>query len=492
MILFAKTLAFAFSFVLPLLLVRRLSQSDFGIYKQVFLVAGTGMALFSLNFGTSAFYFLPRGHDQQPSIIFNILLFNLLMGGAAFLLLLCFPQLLAIVFNSSDLIRYAPYIGFIILLWVFSFFLEIVAVAHQELRAATIFIISAQFTKTILLLTAALVFASVQSLIYAVMIQAGLQIIVLFFYLRSRFPGFWRSFNWPVMRTQLAYALPLGFHGLLWTMQLDLHNYFVSHYFGAAAFAVYAVGCFDLPLVSILGESVGSVMLPRVSYLQQQQQNREILLVTSRAMRKLAVVYFPLYAFLMIIGREFISFLFTAKYLESWPILAINLTLIPFNILMLDPISRAYAEQRYYLVRVRVATLTMLVAALWFGTSHFGLLGAIAVVVTANLTERAVIAFKFGRVLGITRGDIGLLKDVGKLALATVAAAGVAAGVRLLLLPARPFIIIVICGIVFTSVYLACGWMLDVVADDELDALRRQATRARRFVSWGRAGETLT
>lgn len=495
LIVFAKTLAFAFSFVLPLLLVRRLSQNDFGIYKQVFLVAGTGMAIFSLNFGSSAFYFLPREQERQPSIIFNILLFNLLMGGAAFLLLLCFPQLLGAVFNSPALIGYAPFIGFIILLWVFSFFLEVVAVAHQELRVATVFIIIAQFTKTALLLTAALVFASVQSLIYAVIVQAGLQTILLFLYLRSRFPGFWGSFSWPVMRTQLAYALPLGLYGLLWTMQIDLHNYFVSHRFGAAAFAIYAVGCFDLPLVSILGESVGSVMLPRVSYLQQQRQPREIILVTIRAMRKLAAVYFPLYAFLMIIGREFITLLFTTKYLESWPIFAINLTLIPFNILMLDPITRAYAEHRYYLVRVRIAILVVLVTALWFSTAYLGLLGAIAVVVAANLVERAVIAVKFGRVLGVARADVRLLKDVGKLALATVVAALAGIGVRLLLLSssAKPFVIIVACGVVFTLVYLACVWMLRVVADDEFDAMRRQSARVRRFMPWGRTpGETLT
>jgi O-antigen/teichoic acid export membrane protein len=489
---FAKTLAFAFSFVLPLLLVRRLSQGDFGIYKQVFLVAGTGTALFSLSFGTSAFYFLPRGQERQASVIFNILLFNLCAGGLAFLLLLFFPQALASLFNSSELIPYAPYIGFIILLWVFSFFLEVVAVANQETRAATLFIISAQFTKTALLLSAVLLFGSVRALIYAVIVQAVLQTVILFFYLRSRFPGFWRGFDRQVMRRQLAYALPLGCYGLLYTAQLDLHNYFVSHYFGAAAFAIYAVGCFDLPLVGILGESVGSVMLPRVSYLQKQQERREIILVTFRAMRKLAAVYFPLYAFLMITGREFIAFLFTDRYAASWPIFAINLTLIPFNILVLDPITRAYAEHRYYLLKVRAAFIVVLVVALWFGTEHLGLLGAIAAVVAAGLAERGAVTLKFARVLGVTWQDAALLKDVGKLALATVAAAAAAAAARVALLGAKPFVILVVCGVVFTLVYLTLLLMLDIPDDDELDVLRRQAGRLRRLVPRKRTGETLT
>ena len=491
-IVFAKTLSFAFSFVLPLLLVRRLSQGDFGIYKQVFLVAGTGTALFSLSFGTSAFYFLPRGQERQTLVIFNILLFNLCAGGLAFLLLLFFPQVLTSVFNSSEMIPYAPYIGFIILLWVFSFFLEVVAVANQEMRAATLFIICAQLTKTALLLAAALLFGSVQMLIYAAVIQAVLQTVILFFYLRSRFPGFWRGFDRHVMRRQLAYALPLGCYGLLWTAQVDLHNYFVSHYFGAAAFAIYAVGCFQLPLVGILGESVGSVMLPRVSYLQKQGDRREIVLVTFRAMRKLAAVFFPLYAFLMVTGREFIAFLFTDQYAASWPIFAINLTLIPFNILVLDSITRAYAEHRYYLLKVRAVFVVVLVVALWFGTAQFGLLGAVGAVVVAGLAERAVVALKFGRILGMTWQDIILLKDVGKLALATAVAAASAAAARMAFIGAKPFVVLVVCGVVFTSVYLSLLLMLHIPDDDEFDVLRRQAARLRRFVPGKRAGETLT
>ena len=488
LIVFAKTLAFAFSFVLPLLLVRRLSQSDFGIYKQVFLIAGTGMALFSIGFGSSAFYFLPREQQRQPSIIFNILLFNLVMGLAAFALLLIYPGVVVKVFNSSDLLPYAPSIGFIILLWVFSFFLEIAAVAHQELRLATIFIILAQFTKTILLLGAALLFGSIRALVVASIVQAVLQTLILFLYLRSRFPGFWRSFSWQVMRLQLAYALPLGLYGLLWTAQVDLHNYFVSHYFGAAAFAIYAVGCFNLPLVSILGESVGSVMLPRISLMEKEGERREIILVTIRAMRKLAVVYFPLYAFMMLIGREFILLLFTSRYIESWPIFAINLTLIPFNILTLDPITRAFAGQRYFLVKVRIAMVVMLVGLLWFSTTNIGLAGAITVVVFTSLIERVIIAWRFSHILGTKWQDIYLLKDVGKVAAATLVAALAALILRTALGGAKPLVIIVSCGVVFSLVYLAGLFALKVAEAEEYETLRRQMGRLR-HLRWAKEGE---
>ncbi|HEX8353863.1 MAG TPA: oligosaccharide flippase family protein [Pyrinomonadaceae bacterium] len=492
LIVFAKTLAFAFSFALPLLLVRRLTQHDLGLYKQAFLVVGTATAIFSLNFNTSAYYFLPRERGRGGAIVLNVLIFNLVAGGLALTLLTLFPGLLERIFNSPDLVGYAPLIGVVILLWIFSLFLEIVAIAHQELRAATVFIVVAQFSKTALMLGATLWFTSVRALLYAAAVQGLLQTVLLVCYLRSRFPGFWRGFRWPSMRGQLAYALPLGLYGLLWTFQVDLHNYFVSHRFGAEAFALYAMGCFDLPLIGILGESVGAVMIPRVSQLQKEGNAREILVVTARAMRKLAAAYFPIYAFLMVIGREFITLLFTAQYLGSWPIFAVSITLIPFNILTLDPLTRAYGEHRFYLLRVRGVMLVAQTAALWFAVGRFGLVGAIGVVVAGTLAERFVLALKFGRVLGVGWGDARLLKDVGKVAAATVAAAAVAVAVRALTAGARPFFVIACCGVAFSLAYVGGLLALGVPEQDERDAARRWLTRLRALLPRRRkVGETL-
>src|SRR4029077_17225884 len=116
-----------------------------------------------------------------------------------------------------------------------------------------------------------------QSLIYAATLQGILQTIVLLVYLQSRFPNFWRGFQWSFLRHQLSYALPFGFSGLLYTMQNDLHNYVVANQFSADMFAVYSIGCFQLPLIGIMSESVTSVMIPRVSALQKNQERDEIL-----------------------------------------------------------------------------------------------------------------------------------------------------------------------------------------------------------------------
>jgi O-antigen/teichoic acid export membrane protein len=452
-IMVAKSVSYAFSFLLPLLLVRWLSQEEFGLYKQVFLVVGTAMMVLPLGFGMSAFYFLPREPERKGKVILNIMLFNIAVGGLAFAALFLKPTILETLFNTSELTPYAPLIGLVILFWIVSAQLETIAVANQEIVTATIFIVMAQLAKTSLLIGAAAFFDSLEYLIWAAVIQGVLQTMVLLGYLHSRFGQFWRGFSWSMLTTQLSYALPLGLAGVLFSLQNDLHNYFVANSFGPASFAIYAIGCFQLPFMSIMSDAVGSVMIPRVSGLQQRDKRPEIVQITAGAMRKLAAVYFPFYVFLLLTAREFITVLFTAAYLNSWPIFIVNLTLVPIGILVTDPILRAYTEQRYFLLRVKIAIFIMLFVVLWFGVTNLGLLGVIAVVVGANILEKLIAAARTAQVLKIGRQDASSFGDIPKLAAAAIGAGAITAVVYVVLLGAKPLVVLCVCAAVYALCY---------------------------------------
>ena len=476
-LLVAKILAFSLSIALPLLLVRRLTQDQFGLYKQAFLVVGTALALLPLGFQMSAFYFLPREKDRQGHIVLNILLFHLLMGGLGALVLVLFPQLLTSIFHSSELVNFASIIGAVIFFWVVSSFLEAVSVAHQEARLSTVFIVCAQLTKTGLLVLAAIAFGSVKALIYAALVQGILQTIILLFYLRSRFPQFWGRFDTAVLRMQLSYALPFGVAGLLFTLQTDLPNYFVSNKFDTKTFAIYAIGCFNIPLVGMLSESVGAVMIPQVSLLQKQGANREIFALAARVARKLALVYLPLYGFLIVMGHDFLTVLFTRQYTASWPIFAINLTMLPLSIFVTDPIMRAHAEHRQFLPKLYTALVLLLFALLWLGTSRFGLIWAISVVVVVSVIGKTATWIKIGSVLKIRLRDVVLLKDVGKLAIAAATAAMITAFLRTMLHGLSPLSRLLVCAIVFGVVFLAGVLVLGLPTIEEKNFLKQQLSR---------------
>lgn len=485
LLMFAKGTAYVLGFALPLLLVRRLSQHEFGLYKQVFLIVSTALTVLPLGFGLSAYYFLPReSGERRNAVIFNILCFHALVGGAAVLLLWARPSLLGSIFGSADLAAYAPLVGLVILLWMTSLFLEIAAIAGHEAKMASVFIIGAQLTKTSLLVAAAAAFGSIRSLLYAALAQGVIQNLVLLAYLCSRFPRFWRSANWRIMRAQLSYALPIGAAGLIFGVLIDMHNYIVSYRFGATAFAIYAIGCFSLPLVNVVGESFGTLLIPHISRLQKEGATREIIIVTAQTMRKLAFVYFPLYAFLIVAGREFITVLFTAQYLASWPIFVVHLTTVPFFVLITDPIMRAHAEHRFFLLKVRSVTVVLLFLALWFGTLRFGLVGAISIMVAFSLADRLVETAKAWSIIGVKWSDAVLLKDLGKVAVAALAAGAMTAVVRVFVVSQQPLIALMICGLAFAVFYAGLIWLLGIVSPEERQSIgNRLAFLRTRFAT---------
>ncbi|HEY2990148.1 MAG TPA: lipopolysaccharide biosynthesis protein [Candidatus Binatia bacterium] len=485
----AKTVAFAFSFVVPLFLVRHMSQKDFGLYKQAFLAVNTVVAIFPLGFVMSAFYFLPRESEKKKQVVFNILLFYLATGAGASMIMVLRPDLLAAIFNAADLIEYAPLIGAVMLVWITGSFFEFVAVANGEAPLAAGFLVVVHFSRAVLFTAAAIFFTSLHALLYAALIHGVLQTAASLVYLDWRFPRFWRRFDASLMRSQLAYALPLGLVGLLYYLQADLHQYFVSNRFGPELYAIYAVGCFELPLLGILIESIRSVMIARVSTLRHENNRREIIELSAQMMRTLGMVFLPVYALLLVVGREFITFLFTAQYIDSWPIFAINLTLIPLSILssFTDPVFRAYPEHRFFLLATRTLTFALLLIGLWFGVKQFFLLGAVGVVVAINFIEVFAFGIKAARILGMAPRDLPLFKDLGKLAGASLIAGAVAAAAREAVLGMGPFAVLAMCGVVFALVYVLAVFLLEVPTPEEMQKLRDGAGRLSLHGLWRKA-----
>ncbi len=501
-LLVAKIIGFALSFALPLMVVRFMALDEVGHYREAFQVITNAVIILPLGFSMSVYYFLARETERRGAAILNILIFNFTAGGLACLTLWLYPQLIGNIFQSGELTRLAPKIGLVIWIWIFSTFLETVAIANQEMRVATAFIIAAQFTKTLMMGAAVVVFSTVDAFIYAAMIQGVIQTFILLNYLRSRFPGFWRQFDLAFFRQQMVYAIPYGLAGILWMAQSDIHNYFAGYKFSSADFAIYAYGCFEVPLIAMLSESVTSVLIPRMNALQLAGNRDEMVRLTARAMQKLAFFYFPAYVFLLITSQTFIITLFGPKYEASASVFVINLTILPFSILVNDPVVRSYKELGRVLLMTRILVLMSLVAVLYYGLGSFGMTGMISSAVGAILIEKCIAQAIVVRVLGLGWGDLLLLKNVMKTAVVSLSAGAVTyivysnlhdtvldAGVRLAaqtLGTSKPSIVnfvggcvvLALSGVVFAPLYLIGSHIWGLIEEDEIQAVKNFIRRA--------------
>jgi O-antigen/teichoic acid export membrane protein len=424
-LILARVVGFAFAFILPLVIVRRLSQEAVGVYRQSFQLAGDAAAILSFGLNLSAFYYFNREPSRRASAALNILIFNFASGALAFLFLIIYPEILRDLFQTDALTPLAPKIGILIWAWLFSSFVEFAAVANQESRIGSLFIMGTQFTKAVLMLAAVVWFETVDAIITAALIQCVLQSLLLLVYLNSRFPRFWRSFDLGFFKEQAFYAIPFGVVGLLWIVQNSLHFYFVGHAFTEAEYAIYAYGCFQLPLVAILAESIASVMLPRMSELQMKGDYAGMKELIVRATEKLSFYYFAIYAYLIGVADVFVTTLFTSDYAASTPIFVAYLTLLPLNIWLVDPIFRSFESFGRQLVVMRIVFLSVLIASLAYAVRSFPLQGIILVVVAVGVVDRLICVLVAARRIGLPFRELVLPAGVMKTAVTAIFAGGI-------------------------------------------------------------------
>src|SRR5439155_23240459 len=66
-----RVIAFIASVMLPIVLVRLLSQTELGVYKQAFQILATAVSLFGLQVASSIYYCIPRDPLKRPQASSN-------------------------------------------------------------------------------------------------------------------------------------------------------------------------------------------------------------------------------------------------------------------------------------------------------------------------------------------------------------------------------------------------------------------------------------
>jgi O-antigen/teichoic acid export membrane protein len=332
--------------------------------------------------------------------------------------------------------------------------------ALQDVRYSTIFIVGTQMVRAIMVAGAVIWFRSVRSIIIATMINQAMSIVLLFWYLHGKFPRFWAKFDWPFFKEQLAYALPYGAFGLLWVIQKDLDNYFVSASLGPKDYAIYAVGWIDVPLLTLVLESVVSVMIVRISTLQKEDRKADIRYLTAAATNRMAALQFPLFVMLWVAGHDLIVLLYTRAYERSADIFLVSILLLPAGVFLLDPIVRAYKDLRNFLLIVRICIFVALFCVLAPVIHYFGMMGAAITAVAAQVLERVIIAWRAARTVETSWSDVKLYADLFKITGISVGAGVVAYALRNLINPTLLIPRIIVVGICIAAIYLPAMMML--------------------------------
>ena len=480
-----RIVAFLATFFIPVVLVRVFDPVDFGTYKQLFLIYTTIFYAAQFGMAESLYYFMPLDPALSSRYVINSMVALAAAGVVCLGLITAGGFQLSHVLNNDAISGYAFLLGTYTLLMMVSAALEIAMIARKHYLWASATYAASDTLRAILLVLPALVFSRLDWLMVGAVTYAFTRCVVLLVYLRSDFRGGMRA-DWTCFRRQLRYAIPFGLAIIVGILQTNLHQYAVSHYFDVATFAIYAVGCLQIPVVDFIMTPASSVMMVRMSERIGQGRADGLIAMWHDMSRKMALMFVPLVALLLLNAHNIIVLLFTERYLASVPIFMVWSTAILFAILPTDAVLRVFAQTRFLLVLNIISLVLLALGIRWF-LFKFDLIGAVVITVLTAALSKGLALLKVKSLLGVPMRGLLPWSSLTRIVIAAAAACIPALVLQSQLrLPALA--ILPITGVVYSSIFLVLILILGALTEDEVLSMTGWAQKFVPFTFPGTRG----
>ncbi len=458
-LMLARLAGAALTFAVPMVLARVLVPASYGTFKQGWLISQTLALMLPLGLTQSLYYFVPREPERRDRFIAQTLLTLLAVGALAAGLLLVSGPLVDAHFGNPELTRNLPWVAAFTALTLAGAPLDVALNASGRIGAAALTRMATEGTRALGMIAGAHLTGSVEGVFAGIVAATALRALVT---LAVLVPRHGLRGDLRLLRRQVAYALPFGLAFLLMVPQQQYHHYAVGAAVSAAAFAVYSVGTFQLPVIDVLYTPVSELL--QIGLAEAEGANRPAragLALFHEAVNQLSFAFVPLAGLLAVTAPDVIGLLFSERYLDAVPIFRLAVLSVALAALPLDGVMRARAQNRFMLA-LSAGKLGATVALVGLGLAARGPIGALAGWIAAETLARAAMLVRTARLFEVPLRGVLPLRALARQAAATAVAAP-AAWLTLRALDAPELARLVAAGLAFALAYLglswSCGWL---------------------------------
>lgn len=343
--------------LIGIVLARILSQADYGTYRQLFMIYTLLFSIFMIGLPQSIYYFIPKSDPlTQKRFLRQTLDVFTLLGLVSSIVLFTFRYDIARLFNNQDLsnslLLYAfyPFFMFVSQLYYTAM------ISLQQTRNAAKFTLFSVACDTLLTLGIAILTKNLNYIVVGIMLSVFIQ----WLYARVKISSYTRldekhRIDISLLKQQLIFSLPLGIASIIGVVTAQLDKLIISTYFTPEQFAVFAVGAAELPFIFIIANSVNSVILPAMNKCTTKEQ---ISSLYNGAVRKNALLIFPLFVFCFLFATPIIRFLYSDKYIEAVKYFRIYLFSMPLRIATYGIVFQV-CNRTKYIFSISVITLIL-------------------------------------------------------------------------------------------------------------------------------------
>ncbi len=344
----ANFVKYAVGFIMPMLLVRMLTKSDYGTLQQIQLVGNVCLGVMVLGLPSSVYYFYRHDRLDERVALMLQTSWMLFASGLFTLIVLQFAgPFLASQANNPAIAVFLPVFAISVGLNIAAEHFVPFMIAQDRYTSAVVFETTEAIVRVAMLVIPLLAGAGLPGLIWAIVGVALARFLVRKYWLL-------RAFDWKLrpaknsyfVGEQMKYSLPMFATALVGLLGGEFDRILIATNFTPAQYAVYIVGALSIPLDTIFQSAVSNVLRASLPALVRKRDHEEILRLLREAVRKLSIIVLPTFVFLYGFSQDFIVLLFTENYSESVTVFRIYLLMVPLHMLVLSPTPQAFDKTR--------------------------------------------------------------------------------------------------------------------------------------------------
>ena len=361
------------SFVMPMVMTRLLTQSDYGVFSQFFTLYLTLNVIFALGFHANLFYFYPTAEEKgKDEYVSNTLLLLLLMSLFS-VLILSLPPFQGWLLGDGRLEDYSLLVVLCIALTIPNNMVSPLVTVREDKWGAVL--IPGVFAALRLgaMVVAAILGRDLRSVFLALILYQALVLVWVFYYSFHRHRI---RFNWEKAKGQIAYSVPFGL-----MVAIQMVTYFFDKIIGIrlmdeVQYAIYSVAFLSIPGINQIYDSLCQVNIVNMTRSHQAGEFQEVRDAYKDFVIKTLSFSTPVILAVALFAEEVIGFLFPGDYVEAARYFRIYSLTFLTAMLGAGTILRAIDKNQYSLWAYLVAAAVGLPLT-YFLTKQYGPSGAI-------------------------------------------------------------------------------------------------------------------
>ncbi len=348
----ARMANFGLMIISPLVLVRFLTVTDFGRYREFLLYVSLLGSIASFAISDSLLYFIPQ-HPRSPwRIVRETTVLTAIISSAVVL-----------AFVAVDLLvpggLVGPYlvpVAFYVLLFVNVDCWETFWIATRRPTAVFAYTAGRLTARMLVVVCVAVMTTNVSAIIWSLIALEALRLLGA----TIAWQAIERSRDEPALadirREQLKFCVPFGVATVLGLLNRNLGNVVITKYLGVIALAQFSIGTYADPIILIVRNSITSVILPELVRLATQSKDAA-LRFWHRSVVINCMLLFPIASMMAWYAEPLILKLFGGNYRPAVPVLQWYALVVVRSCFDFSPLLRAINKTRPFMTVGLVAVL---------------------------------------------------------------------------------------------------------------------------------------